>query len=338
MARQNINKGTSANDGTGDTLRGAAGKINDNFIELYTILGGDSAQVTQKVSLVDSGVQFNGLTYNTVLGWVEGSAKVSIQLPDTSGVITLNDATQTLTNKTFTSATLTTPQINDTSADHQYVFAASELAADRTVTLPLLTSDDEFVFKSHTQTLENKILDSAQLNNPSIVGHILDVNQADLVQFNATASAVNHIKISNAATSGIPQISAHSDTDSDVGIGLASKNKGLIHFQTGLRYETSTITTNAQPIRLDRPMTVFDAGTAITATLPDGLFSGHSIHVVNEGTANVTITPTNFAPATSFTLRQEGITQVIWSGDNWHIMSAKLFDSSDAAALIYVTT
>ena len=70
----------------------------------------------------------------------------------------LSQTTKTLTNKTLTSPTITTPQINDTSADHQYVFAVSELAADRTVTLPLLTGDDEFVFKDHTQTLTNKTL------------------------------------------------------------------------------------------------------------------------------------------------------------------------------------
>ena len=64
----------------------------------------------------------------------------------------------TLTNKTLTSPVLTTPQINDTSADHQYVFAVSELADDRTVTLPLLTGNDEFVFKDHAVTLDNKTL------------------------------------------------------------------------------------------------------------------------------------------------------------------------------------
>jgi hypothetical protein len=53
---------------------------------------------------------------------------------------------------------LTLPQINDTSSDHQYVVAVSELAADRTVTLPLLTGNDEFVFKDHTQTLTNKTI------------------------------------------------------------------------------------------------------------------------------------------------------------------------------------
>ena len=36
MAQQTINRGTAANDGTGDTLRSAAAKINSNFTELYT--------------------------------------------------------------------------------------------------------------------------------------------------------------------------------------------------------------------------------------------------------------------------------------------------------------
>ena len=64
----------------------------------------------------------------------------------------------TLTNKTLTSPVLTTPQVNDTSADHQYVFAVSELAADRTVTLPQLTGNDEFVFKDHAVTMTNKTM------------------------------------------------------------------------------------------------------------------------------------------------------------------------------------
>ena len=42
MARQLINIGTIENDGTGDKLRDAMDKINDNFSEVYTELGGDS--------------------------------------------------------------------------------------------------------------------------------------------------------------------------------------------------------------------------------------------------------------------------------------------------------
>ena len=39
MAQQSINIGASANDGAGDPLRTAFDKINDNFLELYTVSG-----------------------------------------------------------------------------------------------------------------------------------------------------------------------------------------------------------------------------------------------------------------------------------------------------------
>jgi hypothetical protein len=81
-------------------------------------------------------------------------------LPDADTTLVGTDTTQTLSNKTLTS-----PQINDTSSDHQYVFAVSELAADRTVTLPLLTGNDTFVFEAHTQTLTNKTLSSATISS-----------------------------------------------------------------------------------------------------------------------------------------------------------------------------
>ena len=42
MARVAINTGGSPNDGLGDSLRSAGGKINDNFLELYTYLGAGS--------------------------------------------------------------------------------------------------------------------------------------------------------------------------------------------------------------------------------------------------------------------------------------------------------
>lgn len=39
MAKQTINIGASANDGTGDNLRAGMDKANDNFSELYTLAG-----------------------------------------------------------------------------------------------------------------------------------------------------------------------------------------------------------------------------------------------------------------------------------------------------------
>ncbi len=67
------------------------------------------------------------------------------------GVVTLS-GTETITNKTMQLPFA----IFDTSADHKYVFAVSELSANRTITLPLLTAGDEFIFANHAATLTGK--------------------------------------------------------------------------------------------------------------------------------------------------------------------------------------
>ena len=39
MAKQSIGVGSASNDGTGDTLRQGAFKVNENFNEIYSIFG-----------------------------------------------------------------------------------------------------------------------------------------------------------------------------------------------------------------------------------------------------------------------------------------------------------
>lgn len=46
MAKQTVGIGSAANDGTGDTLRDGADKINDNFNEIYSALGNSSSVLT----------------------------------------------------------------------------------------------------------------------------------------------------------------------------------------------------------------------------------------------------------------------------------------------------
>jgi hypothetical protein len=47
MTKLNVNIGLSVNDKTGDTLRSAFDKINQNFTELYTLTGGSSSALTE---------------------------------------------------------------------------------------------------------------------------------------------------------------------------------------------------------------------------------------------------------------------------------------------------
>ena len=75
MPYQSIGLGSSANDGTGDTLRVGADKVNDNFVELYTKLG--------------NGSTLSNLTFPTGTDTIVGRA-----------------TTDTLTNKTLTAPTI----------------------------------------------------------------------------------------------------------------------------------------------------------------------------------------------------------------------------------------
>ena len=52
MAKQTINIGTTANDGTGDPLRTAFDKVNDNFTELYSDDAGDVDSVNGQTGVV----------------------------------------------------------------------------------------------------------------------------------------------------------------------------------------------------------------------------------------------------------------------------------------------
>ena len=84
MAYQALGLGSSANDGTGDDLRTGGDKINDNFVEVYTLLGTGSA--------LSSGISAN-------------ATKVTLAAPDITGVVGGTQTSATIT--TLTTAGIT---------------------------------------------------------------------------------------------------------------------------------------------------------------------------------------------------------------------------------------
>ena len=91
MAQQTINIGAIANDNTGDTLRGAGQKINDNFDEIYAALP-LVAPSTWVPTLTDSGggrtfaITVNMARY-TAIGFIE-TFTVDLTINSVSGAAT----------------------------------------------------------------------------------------------------------------------------------------------------------------------------------------------------------------------------------------------------------
>jgi hypothetical protein len=104
MGRRNIDIGSSANDGTGDTLRNAGQKINDTLVELYLKLGGDSDNLSSQLSFGTDGIIFEGSSaddFETTIKVTNPTADQTITFPNTTGSVIIDGATQTLTNKTL---------------------------------------------------------------------------------------------------------------------------------------------------------------------------------------------------------------------------------------------
>ena len=73
MAYQSLEIGTTGNDGTGDTLRAGGDKINDNFSEIYTLLGTGTA-LTSGISATSTVVSLSSPTVTGVASFADGSA------------------------------------------------------------------------------------------------------------------------------------------------------------------------------------------------------------------------------------------------------------------------
>ena len=165
MAYQSLGVGTNANDGSGDTLRAGGAKVNDNFVEIYTLIGDGSGLCTgvsatgsvlsltaPNISGVVAGTQTSAtittLATTTVNGTTLNGGTLALaagSITDSSGAISFGNENLTTTG-TFTSGNLTCGTITSTGASivfegatpdaHETTITVVDPTADRTITIP----------------------------------------------------------------------------------------------------------------------------------------------------------------------------------------------------------
>jgi len=304
MTRQNINIGSAANDGTGDTLRSAGTKINQNFQEIYTQLGGDSSNLTTQVTIKDSGgvgtIIYEGTSadsHETKLIVDQPTADRTVTIPNATGTIVLRSSTDTLTNKT-----LTTPII-------------ASISNSGTMTVP--TGGGTLATIGGTQTFTNKTLTSPTLNTAKIGTSLNDVNGNELIKVTATGSAVNELTIANGASTTGPTLSA-TGGGANLNIIMTPKGTGSVELNKAA-FSSSTLTANGAA-STSATLIIGNKGSQLDVSLADGTTVGEYKIFTNKGAGAMHITPTNFSAGTKFVLTQNEGASCIWDGSNWFLV------------------
>lgn len=162
MAKQTINLGTVADDGTGSTIRAGGDIVNDNFNELYNLLGNGS----------------------TLYSWT---------FTNTTDTVVGRDTTDTLTNKTLTSPAINTPTITSGVVATSLDLNASELILDADADTSITAdTDDQIDIKiggNDRITLQSGIIDLKNDGTQSVVRLYCESANAHYAQIQAPAHA-----------------------------------------------------------------------------------------------------------------------------------------------------
>jgi hypothetical protein len=209
---------------------GTWGQItNTNLLILEQAIGGyDDIGVTSGATLTFSnGVLSNGK--NQVLkliGTIAGA--VNVVIPDgIEKTYIVNNATTGAHSVTF-----------KTSSGSGVTFGATDKSTKILFTDGTNVIDTGTVSLTGVQTLTNKTLTAP------ILDEINDSNGNEEIIFTTTASAVNEITITNAATGNRPDISVTGD-DTNIGLSVSTKGTGLILFNDGAYNADATLTDGA---------------------------------------------------------------------------------------------
>jgi len=353
MTKQILDLGTNANDGTGDTLRSGGTKINDNFTELYTILGGASRNDTTGMLFDSNGVIYSDGTYQTKLEFHEHEdSNTTVHMPHHSGdlivietghgghhgadrYIDLKDsdsgsAARVLFGNAYDSA----GELPSSSTYHgMFAFVHDEgvavVAHDSDGWVKLIDSDT--LTSSHGSYSVNMKTGADQTNftnlrltTPYITTPIVDSNANEILSLTSTGIPANYLEISSNGGNH-PKLASAGDS-ANVSMQITAKGNGAICLNK-TAYHPQTMDSDGT-ISDSASLVIFNSAIALNVSLDSGDVNGEYKILINKGVGATTVTPSSFHQGTTFTLQSGGTTQVIWDGTDWFVLGSK--DSADA--------
>ena len=216
MAYQAIGRGTSANDGTGDDLRTGAGKVNANFVEVYTKLGDGSTLTSDTVvllaetqtltnkSLTSPTITGTGAIAGVFTGNITGdvTGNVTGNVSSSSGNIQLDSNTQIVEVRGGGSNSGAITLNCEANTHGQKIIAQPHSASVTNVlTLPA-DGDAELVSTVATQTLTNKSLTSPTITGTGAIAGTFTGNITGNVTGNVTGDLTGAVTGTVQALSG----------------------------------------------------------------------------------------------------------------------------------------
>jgi len=272
MPKIAIGLGSTANDGTGDTLRVAGGKINDNFSEIYTAIGNGSS-ITLTSTPTELNILAGALLSTTELNYVDGvTSSIQTQLnaksptAGSSSITTLGTIATGVWNGTAIGAAYGGTGVANNAA--ATVTSSGNFAYTRTLTATTnvtFPTTGTLATLSGTETLTNKTLNSTTISSGSLTfsGNISSAAW--------TTSGIRHVSVPATLT----------DTTSSGTVANAYTN----NFGGNTIAATSATTfTNYGTVFINNPT----AGTNVTITNPYSLITSGNILVGSTGTAALT--------------------------------------------------
>lgn len=223
--------------------------------------GNEQIIFTTTASAVNEVTLVNAATGNSpTLAASGGDTNVGINLRGKgSGGVTITDATDTTKQLAFL--------LSNSSTECKTTFNVQS-SSGNTITFP--DSSTTLVGTNVTQTLSNKTIASATLATCRIAnsGYLADNNGNEQITFTTTASAVNEIKITNAATGNAPSIKSNGG-DTNIPLLLTGKGTGKVRIGDAAD-ATKLLTFELVSATTAKTMTLTSSHTNDrTITLPD---------------------------------------------------------------------